>query len=131
MGHSSWKCPNSLHLKHLLLSLFIGLPETLECLVLGLLSNLPKGLLDLNDPLLPNLLYVSSVEASKASIPSIVAFIKVSFEFSSGLSQEGLKGFLYWFTFKVYSIQGFSKMVDLFFQRGFFYGLTRGPKRSP
>ena len=115
MGHSSWKCPNSLHLKHLLLSLFIGLPETLEHLVLGLLSNLPKGLLDLNNPLLPNLPHLS-VETSKASIPSIVAFVKVSFSFSSRLGQERLKGFPYWFAFKVHSIQGFSKMVNLFFQ---------------
>ena len=41
---------------------------------------------------------VSSVEHSKVSIPFIAAFVKVSFESSSGLGQEGLKGFLYWLT---------------------------------
>ena len=107
---------NSLHLKHLLLSLLIGLPETLECLVLGLLSNLPKGLLCLNDPLLPKSSTSISSVTVEASNTSIASFVKVSFKFSSGLGQERLKGFLYWFTFKVHSIQGFSKVVDFLFQ---------------
>ena len=106
VGHSSWKCPNSLHLKHLLLSLLIGLPETLECLVLGLLPNLPKGLLGLNDPVTKSSTSISFVivEGSKTSISSIASFVKVSFEFSPGLGQERLEDLLYGFAFEIHLI---------------------------
>ena len=85
---------------------FIDWPylRTLEHLVLGLLSNLPKGLLGLNDPLLPkSSMSVSSVavEASETSILSIASFVKVSFESPPGLGQERLEGFLDGFAFKI------------------------------
>ena len=50
-GQSFCMWPNSLHLKQQILSLLKGPPETLGCLVLGLLSNFPKGLLNLKCPL--------------------------------------------------------------------------------
>ena len=97
MGHLSWKCPNSLHLKHLLLSLFIGLAETLECLVLGAFVKFTKGSFRFEGSSITKLsASVSSVEDSKCPFHPLWPFIKVSFEFSSGLGQKGLKGFLYW-----------------------------------
>ena len=94
MGHSSWKWPNSLHLKHLLLSLFIGLPETLECLILGLLSNLPKGLLDLNDPMLPNLPHLSFLlKLPKHPFHPLWPLLKFPLNFLLCWVKNGLKGF--------------------------------------
>ena len=70
------------------------------------------------------------VETAKVSILSITSFVNVSFEFSPGLSQERLKRFLYWFTFKDHLIQSFSKMVNLFFQGRVFRVLEQSPHRS-
>ena len=96
VGHSSWKCPNSLHLKHLLLSLLIGLPGILEHLVLGLLSNLPKGLLGLNDPLLPDLPHLSLMlllKPPKHPFCPLHPLSKFPLNFLLGWVKKGLKGF--------------------------------------
>ena len=106
------------------------LPETLECLVLGFLSNLPKGLLGLNDPLLPNLLHLSLLlKLAKCPFCPLQPLSKFPLNFLLGLVKNGLKGF-YWFTFKVHLIQGFSKVVAFFFQGRVFCVLEWSPDRS-
>ena len=62
VGHSSWKCLNSLHLKHLLLSLLISLPETLGVFGIGAFVKFTKGSSGLE---------CSSVTKSSTSISSV------------------------------------------------------------
>ena len=45
-----------------------------------------------------------AVEASEMSILSVASFVEVSFEFSPGLGQERLEGFLHGFAFKIHSV---------------------------
>ena len=66
---------------------------------------------------------ISSAEISKASIPSIVAFAKVSFKSPSGLGQEGLEGFLYGFTFKVHLVQASVRWLTFSSKEGSSVGL--------
>ena len=64
--------------------------------MLGLLSNLPKGLLGLNDPLLPNLPHLSLLlllKPPKHPFCPLHPLSKFPFNFLLGWVKKGLKGF--------------------------------------
>ena len=131
MRHSSWKCPNYFHLKHLLLSLFIGLPETLECLILGLFSNLPKGLLDFNDPLSPNLLHLSFLlELPKCPFHPLWPLSKFPLNFLLGWVKNGLKGFFTGLPSRSIQYKASVRWLTFFFQGRVFCVFERSPDRS-